>query len=65
MTAALEPVHIGPSTSADYAPSVLWLWELFSDFAEAVGRGDKSWWPFILSATALAAMAVGLAVWLA
>lgn len=44
---------------------MLWLWEVFSEFAEAVGRGDKSWWPFILSVLALTAMSVGFAVWLA
>lgn len=44
---------------------MLWLWEVFVEFAAAVERGDKSWWPFILSVVALTTIAVGFAVWLA
>ena len=59
-----QPARSGTSPTPAYARSVFLLWEVFTEFAEAVRRGDRSWWPFIWSVVALIALAIGFAVWL-
>lgn len=43
----------------------MWLFEVVYEFFDAVARGDKSWWPFIVSVLGITVMAVVLYVWLA
>lgn len=44
---------------------MLWLFEVVHEFVEAVARGDKSWWPFIVAVVVITAMAIAFSVWLA
>lgn len=44
---------------------MLWLWEVFSNYTEAVSRGDKTWWPFIFTTFVTTAAAVAVIVWVA
>lgn len=39
-----------------------WLWGIFTEFAEAVARGDRSWWPFVIGAVTLVGAGLALGV---
>lgn len=39
-----------------------WLFEVVREFAEAVVRGDRSWWPFIGAVVLITAAAILAAV---
>jgi len=43
----------------------MWLLEVVYEFFAAVSRGDKSWWPFVLSVAGITVIAVILYMGLA
>lgn len=42
---------------------MLWLFAVASEFIDAVARGDRGLWPFILSVVMITALAVAFDVW--
>lgn len=44
---------------------MLWLFAVVHEFVDAVARGEKSWWPFIVSVLVITAMAIAFSVWFA